>query len=397
MTGYRHIISKTNNAQQNAFHYALAKTIGTISSSNEYLRKMGLLHRSLVSDLEELKRERSKAKSYDDLYVMDGQSIVDQLMDDREKLLESSIEKLDAEKEKIEKSLVESDKVIEKIEEKLYEIGAPILDCVTTVKTFNGDHRRAFTDDNAYLDLQAMEDALNSILKNHFPEGHYAIVPVHEFGDKKPSVQYSEIDEIFSIAFNKRDLDKFQGFMEEFTDTLMRERKAALERSFFSDSLEYKGFFLSINHPDGCEKFIDSYVKSLSESEMRTAFDKAADGMIHEVGFTIGDGTSNVMNDFIALRSIDKILDQTCRKPFLQVPCGFRVNELKEKFRDIQSSMWFSSRKEKALAEMELSALCFFKENPDLAEKGDIVFKAMVNQDKADKKVELSSDNAPSL
>ncbi|WP_273978078.1 hypothetical protein [Vibrio parahaemolyticus] len=89
MTGYRHIISKSNNAQHNAFHYALAKAIGTISSSNEYLRKMGLLHRSLVSDLEELKRERSKAKSYDDLYVMDGQSIVDQLMDDREKLLES--------------------------------------------------------------------------------------------------------------------------------------------------------------------------------------------------------------------------------------------------------------------------------------------------------------------
>ncbi|MBE4202932.1 hypothetical protein HJ090_12390 [Vibrio parahaemolyticus] len=56
---------------------------------------------------------------------------------------------------------------------------------MTTVKTFNGDHRRAFTDDDAYLDLQAMEDALNSILKNHFPEGHYAIVPVHDFGDKK--------------------------------------------------------------------------------------------------------------------------------------------------------------------------------------------------------------------
>ncbi|MCF9167977.1 hypothetical protein J8A87_26475 [Vibrio parahaemolyticus] len=51
MTGYRHIVSKSNNAQQNAFHYALAKAIGTISSSNEYLRKMGVLHRSLVSDL----------------------------------------------------------------------------------------------------------------------------------------------------------------------------------------------------------------------------------------------------------------------------------------------------------------------------------------------------------
>ncbi|HDY7668785.1 TPA: hypothetical protein RQK01_001590 [Vibrio vulnificus] len=397
MTGYRHIISKSNNAQQNAFHYALAKAIGTISSSNEYLRKMGLLHRSLVSDLEELKRERSKAKSYDDLYVMDGQSIVDQLMDDREKLLESSIEKLDAEKEKIEKSLVESDKVIEKIEDKLYEIGAPILDCVTIVKTFNGDHRRAFTDDDAYLDLQAMEDALNSILKNHFPEGHYAIVPVHDFGDKKPSVQHSRIDEIFSIAFNKKDLDKFQGFMEEFTDTLMRERKAALERNFFDETVNYQSFFLSINHPDGHEKFTDKYVKSLSKSELKKAFDTAADGMKHEVGFTIGDGTSNVMNDFIELRSVEKILDQMWRKPFSQVPCGFMLSELKEKFLDIQSGLWFNNSKDKKLAEKELSALCFLKENPDLAEKGDMVFEAMVNQDKADKKVELSSDNAPSL
>ncbi|EPP21510.1 hypothetical protein L910_1189 [Vibrio fluvialis PG41] len=73
------------------------------------------------------------------------------------------------------------------------------------------------------------------------------------------------------------------------------------------------------------------------------------------------------------------------------------LSELKEKFLDIQSGLWFNNSKDKKLAEKELSALCFLKENPDLAEKGDMVFEAMVSQDKADKKVELSSDNAPSL
>ena len=39
------------------------------------------------------------------------------------------------------------------------------------------------------------------------------------------------------------------------------------------------------------------------------------------------------------------------RKSFSQVPCGFMLSELKEKFLDIQSGLWFNNSKDKKLAD----------------------------------------------
>ncbi len=392
MKGYRHIIEKTNNAQVNAFNYALAKAIGTRRTSEEMLKNIEKSQKQIALDLQQLETDRADMTAFDEVFLIDGENPVSEVLDKKLESLEESANVMQERKADIERELFKLVGVAGSIEDKLYEVGAPVLDCVSTIDTYNGDHRRAFADADGNIDLKALEGKLNEIMAKHFSEGHYKVVPTHDFADTKPNVHRHNFTGLFSIAFNKLDIGKLQGFMEDFTDTLVQGRREALEQWVNSVDESEQSLFVHLNSDKG-----DEY-QAMSDTEKKALLKDIAHKQTGDVGFSIGNGTCNVMNDFLETRSVNEILNNGWRMPYAEIPSAFHLNDVSEKLKSYHKSLtWFSDANKRYAEEQSLTAIAFVKENPDLALKGDLVYSSIISRDEAEPSKGLTSDNSPTL